>query len=138
MKTSTMQRRKDEQQNLFGTTAVVIPEGNACHIISVGKRRDGGTRYWCLRHRADATAKYGKPASACRTAHFPPIAERDILTLDFAKYPGGVALPDETRDRRLREIAPCRVRCRVDPFPSHPAAWEAPRCTTPISPSSGG
>jgi hypothetical protein len=44
MKTS-MQRRKDEQQNLFGTTAVVLPEGNACHIVSVGKRRDGGTRY---------------------------------------------------------------------------------------------
>src|SRR5687768_1337518 len=26
-----------------------------CNIVSVGKRRDGGTRYWCLAHRADAT-----------------------------------------------------------------------------------
>src|SRR5258708_1652769 len=38
----------------------------ACHVVSVGKRRDGGTRYWCLLHRADATAKYGRPAKSCR------------------------------------------------------------------------
>jgi hypothetical protein len=92
MKKAMIQRREAEQQTLFGTKRTPMPEGNACHIVSVGKRRDGGTRYWCLKHRADATAKYGKPATACRTAHFPPIAEKDILTLDFAKYPGGVAL----------------------------------------------
>ncbi|MDX2178110.1 MAG: hypothetical protein SFV18_00875 [Bryobacteraceae bacterium] len=84
--------RANEQQNLFGTTTAPIREGDNCHIVSVGKRRDGGTRYWCLKHRADATAKYGKPADACRTAHFPPVDEKDVLTLDFAKYPGGVAL----------------------------------------------
>src|SRR6267378_3294771 len=33
-----------------------------CKIVVVGKRRDGGTRYWCLKHRADATAKYGRRA----------------------------------------------------------------------------
>jgi len=81
-----------EQQKLFGTVTVPMPEGEGCHVVSVGKRRDGGTRYWCLKHKADATAKYGKPATACRTAHFPPIAEEDILTIDFAKYPGGVAM----------------------------------------------
>ena len=81
-----------EQQTLFGTRTVPVPDGEGCHVVSVGKRRDGGTRYWCLKHKADATAKYGKPATECRTAHFPPIAEEDILTLDFAKYPGGVAM----------------------------------------------
>lgn len=92
MKNATMQRRASEQQDLFGMTRTPMPEGEGCHIVSVGKRRDGGTRYWCFKHRADATAKYGKPATACRAAHFPPVAEADILTLDFAKYPGGVAL----------------------------------------------
>ena len=92
MKKAMIQRREAEQQTLFGAKRTPMPEGNACHIVSVGKRRDGGTRYWCLKHRADATSKYGKPATVCRTAHFPHIAEKDILTLDFAKYPGGVAL----------------------------------------------
>jgi hypothetical protein len=65
---------------------------SACDIVSVGKRRDGGTRYWCLRHKADATAKYGRPAGHCRTAHIPPISAEDTLTLDIDKYEGGVAL----------------------------------------------
>jgi transposase-like protein len=42
-----------------------------CMIVAVGKRRDGGTRYWCLKHRADATAKYGKRGRTCRAAHVP-------------------------------------------------------------------
>src|SRR5688572_997889 len=91
-KTSTIQRGTGEQPSLFDTTAVPIPEGDGCHIVSVGKRRDGGTRYWCLRHKADATAKYGKQASACRTAHIPPIPEKEILTLDLRAYAGGIAL----------------------------------------------
>jgi len=64
----------------------------ACEVVSVGKRRDGGTRYWCLKHKADATAKYGKPAKACRAAHIAPIRPSEILDLDMDKYPGGVAL----------------------------------------------
>src|SRR5258708_34448016 len=80
------------QQTLFGTRTVPVPEGEGSHVVSVGKRRDGGTRYWCLKHKADATAKYGKPATACRTAHFPPIAEEDLLPIDFAKHPGGAAM----------------------------------------------
>lgn len=63
-----------------------------CKIIEVGKRRDGGTRYWCLTHRADATAKYGVKAEQCRYAEIPQIREEDVLTLNPADYPGGVAL----------------------------------------------
>ena len=92
MKNATVQRGTGEQPSLFGTTAVPIPEGDGCHIVSVGKRRDGGTRYWCIKHRADATAKYGKEARACRTAHIPPIPENEILTLDLGAYSGGIAL----------------------------------------------
>ena len=65
---------------------------SACDIRSVGKRRDGGTRYWCLAHKADATAKYGRRAKVCRAAHLPPILPEEILTLDLDQYQGGVAL----------------------------------------------
>jgi len=64
----------------------------ACQIVSVGKRRDGGTKYWCLRHRADATAKYGRRGKACRAAHIPMITEPQTLHLRLNDYPGGVAL----------------------------------------------
>jgi hypothetical protein len=63
-----------------------------CQIVSVGKRRDGGTRYWCLLHKADATAKYGRRAESCRAAHIPPIRANDVLNLNIDKYRGGVAL----------------------------------------------
>ena len=65
---------------------------NECRIVDVGKRRDGGTRYWCLQHKADATAKYGRPANSCRHAHIPPILEAETLSLDVREYKGGVAL----------------------------------------------
>ena len=65
---------------------------SACDIVSVGKRRDGGTRYWCLRHRADATAKYGRPAGLCRAAHIPPISPADTFALNIDNYEGGIAL----------------------------------------------
>src|SRR5262245_37156801 len=63
-----------------------------CEVVSVGKRRDGGTRYWCLKHKADATAKYGRRAKACRFAHVPMITEDETLHLRLSDYPGGVAL----------------------------------------------
>jgi transposase-like protein len=63
-----------------------------CRIISVGKRRDGGTRYWCKEHKADATAKYGKRARRCRYAHIPVITPDEVLSLDVNSYGGGVAL----------------------------------------------
>lgn len=63
-----------------------------CRIVDVGKRRDGGTRFWCLAHHADATAKYGVQAEKCRYAEIPALKTSDILELDIADYPGGVAL----------------------------------------------
>jgi transposase-like protein len=63
-----------------------------CIVVAVGKRRDGGTRYWCLRHKADATAKYGKPAKACRAAHIAAPRPEEVLLLDIDRYKGGIAL----------------------------------------------
>lgn len=63
-----------------------------CKIVATGKRRDGGTRYWCLAHRADATAKYGRPSRACRYAHIPPVTEKETLSLATNDYPGGIGL----------------------------------------------
>lgn len=65
---------------------------NRCDIVSVGKRRDGGTRYWCLTHKADGTAKYGRPADTCRAAHIAPISDDETLSLNVDDYAGGVAL----------------------------------------------
>jgi hypothetical protein len=66
--------------------------GGTCNITPVGKRRDGGTRYWCLTHKANATAKYGRRGKVCRAAHLPPILAEEILELNVDQYPGGVAL----------------------------------------------
>ena len=63
-----------------------------CDIAAIEKRRDGGTRYWCRAHRADATAKGGTPAATCRGAHIVPIQLEEIMTLEVGKYLGGVAL----------------------------------------------
>jgi hypothetical protein len=63
-----------------------------CRIVMVGKRRDGGKRFWCLEHKADATAKYGKRSKKCRYAHIPPISLDDKLTIDPTKYKGGIAI----------------------------------------------
>jgi hypothetical protein len=63
-----------------------------CRIVLVGTRRDGGKRFWCLQHRADATAKYGKRARKCRYADVPPISPVDKLRIDPTSYHGGIAL----------------------------------------------
>ncbi|MGJ7571884.1 hypothetical protein ACSFBX_15240 [Variovorax sp. RB2P76] len=63
-----------------------------CDIVEVGKRRDGGYRYWCVAHHANATAKYGVPADQCVAANDSEITEAQTLHLDPAAYPGGVAL----------------------------------------------
>jgi len=81
------------QLELFGSQMKAVRErAGACDIRPVGKRRDGGTRYWCLAHKADATAKYGRRGKVCRAAHLPPILPEEILELDLDQYPGGVAL----------------------------------------------
>lgn len=69
-------------------TAVRAP----CSVVAVAKRRDGGTRYWCSVHKADATAKYGKSAGKCRAADEPPLSANDILNINLDQYRGGVAL----------------------------------------------
>src|SRR5262245_33815534 len=63
-----------------------------CQIVSVGKRRDGKNRYWCLVHKADATIKYGRRARKCRYAHISPIANDEVLDLNISHFKGGVAL----------------------------------------------
>lgn len=64
----------------------------SCHIVEVGKRRDGGSRFWCLAHRADATAKYGKPLERCVAALDPVVTEEEIFRLNPQQFSGGVAL----------------------------------------------
>lgn len=84
------------QRSLFApelpSTLQVARPDVPCDIIDIEKRRDGGTRYWCRSHRADATDKGGKPASKCRAAGVVPIKPEEVLTLDLDKYLGGVAL----------------------------------------------
>jgi len=63
-----------------------------CDVIAIEKRRDGGTRYWCRAHRADATAKGGTRAAKCRAADKVPLRDEEIKTLDLNEYRGGVAL----------------------------------------------
>jgi transposase-like protein len=76
-----------------GLSRAPNPDGETeCEIVSVGKRRNGSPRFWCVRHRADATEKYGLPAKACRNAGQSPIDSKDILTLDLDEYAGGIAL----------------------------------------------
>src|SRR5438105_3751922 len=63
-----------------------------CEIVAVGKRRDGGTRFWCLSHKADATAKYGTRANVCRASHIPPVKATDTFEVNLEEYEGGIAL----------------------------------------------
>lgn len=86
-------RTASRQQSLFvAPGGELIAVDTPCHVTAVAKRRDGGTRYWCSVHKADATAKYGKPASKCRAADEPPLRPEDILDLNLDEYLGGVAL----------------------------------------------
>jgi hypothetical protein len=84
------------QRSLFApeipAPAIVSGPDVPCDIAPVEKRRDGGTRYWCSAHRADATAKGGKPAKKCRAADRVPLRQDEIKVLDLDKYRGGVAL----------------------------------------------
>ena len=63
-----------------------------CNITKVARRRSGGFRYWCVVHKADATAKYGRPAKHCLAANDPAIKTSEALTLDPTDFPGGIAL----------------------------------------------
>ena len=71
---------------------LTIENSRDCCVTPVGKRRDGGTRYWCLTHKADATAKYGRPSYRCRAAYIAPISPGETMILNMDEYQGGVAL----------------------------------------------
>jgi transposase-like protein len=94
-----------------------------CKITDVGRRRDGGTRYWCLSHRADATAKYGKPADQCVAANDPEVGNQEALHLDPANYPGGIALwgavPPVYDTTRLPMERGIHVHARLKPGSKH-------------------
>lgn len=68
------------QQNLFSSNHHSIDETGTpsedCQVVAVGKRGDGGTRYWCLLHNDDETA-------TCRASHMSPIRPEDVLSLDL-------------------------------------------------------
>jgi transposase-like protein len=72
-----------------------------------------------LNHKADATAKYGKPANVCRAAHIPALREDEIFSLDIGKYKGGVALwgavPAVYDTTRLSMDRGIHVHARVTP-----------------------
>jgi hypothetical protein len=91
-----VRRSSHNQQALFPSdqhpTSAPVADSGECQIVAVGKRRDGGTRYWCLQHKADATAKYGRRATTCRAAHIAPIRPEEVLSLNIDEYKGGVAL----------------------------------------------
>jgi transposase-like protein len=88
--TKTSSNARQQSFALEPTSPPPVADG-ACNVVSVGKRRDGGTKYWCLQHRADATAKYGRPAAKCRYADVPEVLDSETLILDLSKYAGGVA-----------------------------------------------
>lgn len=89
---------RSRQANLFDDRPDGVSEASSvgpfgqCRIGAVGKRRDGGTKYWCFEHHADATAKYGRPASHCRYAHVTRPTSSETLFLKECDFPGGVAL----------------------------------------------
>jgi hypothetical protein len=90
-----------------------------CNIVPVGKRRDGGTRYWCLEHRADATAKYGRRSPKCRYAHIPRIRASETVMIEVDRYPGGIgiwgAVPPVFDTTRLGIDRGIHVHARKDP-----------------------
>ena len=79
-------------ENLPDGTGTAAGGNSACSVTPVGKRRDGGTRYWCTTHKADATAKYGRPAAVCSAPNRTLADASEIASLDLMAYPGGVAL----------------------------------------------
>jgi hypothetical protein len=127
----TPEHKVTKQPSLFGpnlpsTLEVAGPE-TPCDITAMEKRRDGGTRYWCRSHRADATEKGGIAASKCRAADAVPIRPDEILTLDLNKYLGGVALwgaaPAVYDTTRLDMDRGIHVHTRVKPDEKKDTDW---------------
>lgn len=124
-------RRGTRQLSLFGPDLSQVVEYNGpevpCDVVAIEKRRDGGTRYWCRTHRADATSKGGTAAACCRGFDTAPIRADDIFTLDLDKYLGGIALwgavpavYDTTRQKMDRGI---HVHTRLTPQLQKETDW---------------
>ncbi len=62
-----------------------------CNRARIGKQRNGRPRFWCSVHGASATGRYGVRLPACEGA-YRDVANRNVLQLDTADFPGGVAL----------------------------------------------
>jgi transposase-like protein len=63
----------------------------ACQIEHIGKQRNGRPRFWCKTHRASATGRYGARLETCEGAYRDQVV-KNVLELDAADFPGGVAL----------------------------------------------
>ena len=127
----TPQRQATQQPSLFRphlpSPVELAGPDVPCDVVAIEKRRDGGTRYWCRAHRADATAKGGTMAVQCRKADTVPIRADEILTLDLDKYLGGVALwgavPAVYDTTRLKMDRGIHVHTRLTPECSKDTDW---------------
>lgn len=68
-----------------------IQIARACEIEHIGKQRNGRPRFWCKVHQSSATGRYGARLDVCESAYRDRIPQ-NVLELDAADFPGGVAL----------------------------------------------
>lgn len=62
-----------------------------CEISEVGKSRNGTSRWWCTRHKAPATGRYGIRLEQCESAHL-DVDNLDIFHLDPEEFSGGIGI----------------------------------------------
>lgn len=62
-----------------------------CEIEQAGKSRNGKPRWWCTRHGAPATGRYGVRLDECESAYL-DVSALNCLQLDPSKYSGGVGI----------------------------------------------
>lgn len=68
-----------------------MDKDNRCEISNVGKTRNGKPRWWCTKHEAPATGRYGTRLKECESAHL----DQDNLKkldLDPRVFPGGIGI----------------------------------------------
>lgn len=69
-----------------------MPENRSdCDVRQAGKRRDGKPRFWCHKHQASATGKYGIKLERCEGA-YRSLDSQAAIKLNPSDYSGGVAL----------------------------------------------
>ena len=62
-----------------------------CDIKQAGKSRNGKPRWWCMKHGAPATGRYGVRLEECESAHL-DIDQLNCLNLDPSLYRGGIGI----------------------------------------------